>query len=293
MCPAICIKIELQTKNLQPETTSSTEHNFSGNPEVLLQTLRVKLRGERTNYEVRAIVDNGSQRSYVLKNAVNKMGYSPVGQQKLTHSLFGGAKSKEQNHYRYQMRLSSLDGKYACKFEALENETICNGISSVRVGPWTEELRGLNIELSDTIDSTEPIQVLIGADVAGKLMTGRFHILKSGPVAVETLLGWTLMGKLPVDSKRTDAALTVTSMYSMDARVADLWELDNLGILDPACKKTREERDKETKDNFLRTVCVNAEGCYEVELPWIMKIIRRFYLIGAYHRDDWNRQRRI
>lgn len=122
--------------------------------------------------------------------------------------------------------------------------------------------------MSDTIDSTEPIQVLIGADVAGKLMTGRFHILKSGPVAVETLLGWTLMGKLPVDSKRTDAALTVTSMFSMDARVADLWELDILGILDPACKKTREERDKETKDNFLRTVCVNADRRYEVELPW-------------------------
>lgn len=187
------------------------------------------------------------------------------------------------------MRLSSLDGKYSCKFEALENETICSGIPSVRVGPWTEELRGLNIDLSDALDNTESIQILIGADVAGKLMTGRFHILKSGPVAIETLLGWTLIGKLPVDGERNDAALTMSSMFAREARVTDLWELDVLGIIDPSHRRTREEREEETKDNFLRTVCVNGEGRYEVHHG--IRIIRRYPLIGVYLKNDWNRQR--
>lgn len=39
----------------------------------------------------------------------------------------------------------------------------------------------------DTRD--EPVAVLIGADIAGKLLTGNCKELKSGPVALESLLG--------------------------------------------------------------------------------------------------------
>lgn len=36
---------------------------------------------------------------------------------------------------------------------------------------------------------------LIGDDVAGKLLTGRKVELQSGPVAFETLLGWSPLNK--------------------------------------------------------------------------------------------------
>ncbi|GFX65968.1 hypothetical protein TNCV_13891 [Trichonephila clavipes] len=49
----------------------------------------------------------------------------------------------------------------------------------------------------DIQENIGPNEVLLGADVAGKLITGRREELKTSLVALETKLGWTLMGKVP------------------------------------------------------------------------------------------------
>ena len=54
-----------------------------------------------------------------------------------------------------------------------------------------------DVILTDVGDTDESVQVLVGADVIGKLLTGRREVLSSGLVALETLLGYTLMGKVP------------------------------------------------------------------------------------------------
>ena len=91
MCHEISTKNKILAMKSQPDANINTQYNlanFFSNPEVLLQTLRVKLRGETTDCEVRAIVDNGSQRSYIVKSASNKVGYNAVGYQVLTQVLF-------------------------------------------------------------------------------------------------------------------------------------------------------------------------------------------------------------
>jgi len=74
-------------------------------------------------------------------------------------------------------------------------------------------LQANNITLTDIGYKDSPIDVLIGADVAGKLMTGKKFTLKNGLSAFETLLGWTLIGKIPKESKRLDTVTTVTTMF--------------------------------------------------------------------------------
>ena len=51
------------------------------------------------------------------------------------------------------------------------------------------ELRRNGITLSDVSGVSENIDVLIGADVAGKLFTGKKIDLENGLSALETLLG--------------------------------------------------------------------------------------------------------
>ncbi|GIX92957.1 uncharacterized protein CEXT_147011 [Caerostris extrusa] len=65
------------------------------------------------------------------------------------------------------------------------------------VSSWIQELRTKKIFLTDIQENAGPIEVLLGADVAGKLITGRREELETGLVALETKLGWTLMGKVP------------------------------------------------------------------------------------------------
>ncbi|GFS50875.1 integrase catalytic domain-containing protein [Trichonephila clavipes] len=116
------------------------------------------------------------------------------------------------------------------------------------------------------------IEILLGADVAGKLLTGTMFYLKSGPVAIKTKLGWTLMGKTYRNETKFDKNhfMNVTSMFVNDMCVSDLWKLDSLGITDPVETKTKLEIQKETLNHFQKTISVDISGRYEVALPWVM-----------------------
>ncbi|XP_054706686.1 uncharacterized protein LOC129216496 [Uloborus diversus] len=65
--------------------------------------------------------------------------------------------------------------------------------------------------------------------------------------------------------------MTVTLLFTEEASIEDLWNLDVIGITDSTQRKTKEEEDFMTKMNFFNSVTVNAEGRYEryeVALPW-------------------------
>ncbi|XP_050298613.1 uncharacterized protein LOC126737669 isoform X1 [Anthonomus grandis grandis] len=236
----------------------------SSNTHVFLQTLQVKVKGANKSKYVRALIDTGSQKTYLLKSTADFLGYQSKRQINVIHGLFGGTELP-QVHCCYDVTLSH--NNYSCNFEALDQPVICSGVDSVFNGPWMEELRTLNIKISDSHNSG-PIELLIGSDIAGKLYTGKRHILRCGLVAVETLLGWVLMGKIPVEQKDT-LSMSAVSLFVNNASISNLWELDVLGISDPVERKTREETALAAKALFLETVKTDAEGRYEVRLPWL------------------------
>ncbi|GFU85501.1 uncharacterized protein TNCV_802301 [Trichonephila clavipes] len=87
----------------------------------------------------------------------------------------------------------------------------------------------MKIQLSDVGEESRSIQVLLGADVIGKLMTGHRRILSCGLVAMVTILGWTLSGKVP-DSKISSCnAMLVDSLFVKEMDISQLWRLDSLG----------------------------------------------------------------
>ena len=95
--------------------------------------------------------------------------------------------------------MKSVDGKYACNFQVLNEHTICANITKIKKAPWFEELKSSNISFTDLENSTnisnETIDILIGANVAGKIFTGKKYDLTNDLSAFETKLGWVIMGK--------------------------------------------------------------------------------------------------
>lgn len=269
MCPKVQDKVEelSQTNKVTKTVCESTLSNNTYD-QVFLQTLVVKLRGYNTERCVRAIIDTGSQKSYITEAAVAEMEYLPIREENMIHSLFGGNQTTICSHKCYRIRLGSLDNSYACNLEALDQPVICKNISCVKEGSWISEIQQLGVKITDKTEG--PIEVLIGADVAGKIYTGRRHLLTCGLVAIETLLGWTLIGKIPTPSSiRASSTMIVTSMLSKDVTVAELWSLDILGITDPGERKSKKEMELAIMEHFLKTVSVNPEGRYEVRMPWI------------------------
>ena len=110
--------------------------------------------------------------------------------------------------------------------------------------------------------------MLIGADVAGKLFTGKIIQLNQGATAIETKLGWTILGRNSEESSDTDTTLMVVSMFSQEASVSDLWKLDTLGITDPIESISKEARQEEIKALLQETTKITEEGRFEVILPW-------------------------
>ncbi|GBM75661.1 hypothetical protein AVEN_269890-1 [Araneus ventricosus] len=147
---------------------------------------------DKKEVSVRIIPDFVSQRSYILKSLAEEIGYIPVRKETLVHSLFGGIKSEKFEHTCYQIRLRSLEKNFACNFEALDQLTICNNVTPVNAGPWMKKLQEINIVLTDVGEKSQPVQVLIGADLLGKFLTGQRRVLSCGLEAIETLLGWFL-----------------------------------------------------------------------------------------------------
>ncbi|UYV63140.1 hypothetical protein LAZ67_2003276 [Cordylochernes scorpioides] len=105
---------------------------------------------------------------------------------------------------------------------------------------WMTELRSKGIDL-DVYRSNTEIELLLGADVYAKLLTGKKIELESGPVALETKLGWTVSGKVLENVQTTKSQSLVLSCLVRDATIQDLWRLDVIGIMEPMKEKSKEE----------------------------------------------------
>ncbi|GFV29823.1 rho guanine nucleotide exchange factor 17 [Trichonephila clavipes] len=248
MCPNIecnksdSLKQDVNDKNINENTVDSL-HSRATN-EVILQTLVVNVHGIKRERKARAIIDTGSQKSYILRSTAEELGFNLQREEEFRHSfLFGGTKTRMYKHKCFKIYLSSLDGNYICKLDALDHDVICNDISSAKNGSWIHELKTKNIFLTDIQENTGPIEVLLGADVVGKLITGRREELKTGLVALETKLGWTLMGKVPRYTDKKDTSMNIVTMLSQeDIPVSSLWDLEMLGIRDTIEQNSREEK---------------------------------------------------
>lgn len=76
------------------------------------------------------------------------------------------------------------------------------------------------------------------------------------------------MGKIPGEKCENTTTMTAISMFTQEAKVAALWDLDVLGIRDPIERKSILEKEQEATENFMKTVTINKEGRYEIYLPW-------------------------
>ena len=269
LCPATA-QLSLQDKQVSQENPVKSYSNGSRSPEVYLQTLLVRVKSDTKTRVVRALIDSGSQRSYILKKTAESIQMKPEGEEQIIHDLFGGVKTDVVTHKIYNVQLASLDSSFSCVIPMLDQQSLCNEVPC----PSGEQLKNIlkkhKIKLSDFGTGIKEVELLIGSDACGQLLLNTVGAkqLENGHVAMETKLGWIIMGKSgPVVSRA--AAMTVTNMFVRDSSVTDLWNLDVLGIEDPVQVKSKEELELAVKEHFLHTVRVNEEGRYEVDLPWI------------------------
>ncbi|GFW07484.1 hypothetical protein TNCV_3916171 [Trichonephila clavipes] len=78
MCPELpSNKMRAKSPDLE-EKRDVNLSNHCAAEEVLLQTLQVNIKAEGKTRRVRALIDSGSQRSYLLKKTAHEMNLKPI-----------------------------------------------------------------------------------------------------------------------------------------------------------------------------------------------------------------------
>ncbi|XP_071053604.1 uncharacterized protein [Onthophagus taurus] len=98
------LEADKSASQLQKKTEDVNLSNCT-NMHVFLQTFVVKITGSGGEKKVRAIIDTGSQRSYVLKSVVTEIKCRTKRTERIVHALFGGTETEEQEHQCYEIRL--------------------------------------------------------------------------------------------------------------------------------------------------------------------------------------------
>ena len=244
--------------------------NFAGSTTVYLGTFRTTLVNGNKRIEVRALLDSGAQRSYLSSRAAAKLQIKPQGAEKICHSLFGGVNTPVKSLHTYQVQSLHCKGSGFTILNVLETDQICSNIPKLTVGPWMNKLKQKRIWISDLKNhEDQEIDLLIGADFYGRLLTGCVHQLDANLTAIETKLGWVVMGPKSNSIDHSSHAMSVINMFVSDTTSPEqLWSLEAIGIQDPGEHRSKVERERAAKEHFMKTVSRYSDGRYAVKLPW-------------------------
>ncbi|GBM00408.1 hypothetical protein AVEN_179219-1 [Araneus ventricosus] len=272
----MCYGENKRSDNEKPESKEVTENttlaNSSCSREVYLQTLIAYIKENNLKHFIRVIIDMGSQRSYISKFIARKMKLKGLGEECVNHGLFGEIEHAE-THQRYRINLSNVDGSYNFELDILDQKKICSSLPKMNDAHCLNQLKDMGILISDAAINERSclyeknpgeIHLLIGADYAGKLLTGNGSL-----VAVQTLLGRTVMGKSDIINTNKSSSLVVLSLHVNNANISDIWNLDSLGIKEDSAKRTKTETLELALEHFREMVSRDSTGRYKVNLPWL------------------------
>ncbi|GFW29287.1 uncharacterized protein TNCV_742291 [Trichonephila clavipes] len=232
---------------------------------VYLQTLCVIARDRGRERRIRILLDSASQYSHVSERLIAHLGLIPHRYENIIHSLFGGTQTKPKKHGVYSIELTALNGDYSC-LEVLSEEKICNSVPKINE-KILNNLRELNIELSDSFSEDLEIDLLVGSNVLGRILMKKCCELDSGLSVVETKLGNTVIG-MQEDVCHIDKNVMTLSMYARNIKLTDLWSLENLGISNPTLEESKQNSYEDALDDFQQKLTILPNGRYELQLPW-------------------------
>ncbi|GFX42650.1 putative RNA-directed DNA polymerase from transposon X-element [Trichonephila clavipes] len=120
------------------------------------------------------------------------------------------------------------------------------------------ELKEKNITVSDLEAKEHDIELLLGADVIGNILTDNSLKLSSGVTVVQTKFGYTVIGK--TKTIHNSLCNNVVSLHCANFTVTDLWNLDAIGITDPTEDAKRKHAHFDFLNQFKENLSVLPDG---------------------------------
>lgn len=212
-------------------------------------------------------MDSGSQRSYLTRRVKEALALPVCGKQCLSIAAFGSKRGEPEQCEVVRLTVRTRLGNQ--KLDLFVVPHICDPLTMQPINTCLKMYSHLSrLDFADTSQGEMlEVDMLIGSDFYWEFMTGEMIRGESGPVAVNTTLGWMLSG--PADmtgqQKSTVSLITTHTLWAdgvtnreLDTTLKSFWDLESLGI---------QEASDPVSDQFANTVQMKG-GRYEVSLPW-------------------------
>ena len=241
---------------------------------VLLQTAQaVVFNPENTGHikRIRIVFDSGSQRSYINERLRKELLLRKRGEQSMSIATFGSRKLCNRVCEVVEVAVKKSNGGMIL-VPLFTVPLICEPITCQPIAFCQDKFEHLaSLSLADSSeDQTQlKIDVLIGSDQYWNFVTGQIKRGDSGPVGIQTELGWVLSG--PTQSESYDSIETSLvvhtlcvngnpspNLQALDNTLKLFWDLESLGI---AFEPTSVLDEFQGKIRFVG-------DRYEVSLPW-------------------------
>lgn len=218
-------------------------------------------------HTLRALIDQGSQRSFITERAVQTLRLS---KRKFTVSITGlEQNSASESHHFVTLTIGSrFDHATRFSLNAFVMKRITGKLPDERlnIDSWSHIQ---NVQLADpNFHIPSHVDLLIGSDLFYVIIQGQVERLNDElPIAQNTIFGWIVSGKQADDSD----SVTVTSMHNQIGEsyssthdlLQRFWEIEEFGADEEVTSE-----DLACESFFRETHYRNADGKYIVRLPF-------------------------
>ncbi|XP_037826677.1 uncharacterized protein LOC119614634 [Lucilia sericata] len=251
-------------QSINTSTSGQVQSCFASNStSVLLGTAWVNILHLGTKYQVRALIDSGSEGTFISERLLNthKLPSHP------TNAQISGLNNTISAKVQRQCSLvlgSNMDSDIAIPITALVVPHLSNNLPSQNYS-FSRFSSIPNIQLADPkFYSSSKIDMLIGGDIFPMIVrSGIIHNVCESLLAQETIFGWILTG--PV-SRHTNPCLSIVSHFceiTLDKAISRFWEVENLPK-----KNFLSASDRTCEELYVQTTRRNSDGRYIVSLPF-------------------------
>ena len=236
---------------------------------VALRTVPVILKSGDRSVKVDALLDDGSNTSYVNSSVASELGLQGKLQKTKVSVLNDRVESFVTMPVTFEVH--SIDGSYQREVTALTTDRVPGSLKAV---DWVAESRKwphlANVPFPERRKRTQ-VDLLIGADYSD------FHYSledvkgKPGePIARQTPLGWTCIGVKSGNDDKSQAFVAMsfhTTEHpndSLGSIVQRFWEVEECSSSAPSMLATNEALAQKKVDQTLALL----DGRYQVGIPW-------------------------
>ncbi|XP_065365574.1 uncharacterized protein LOC135958605 [Calliphora vicina] len=245
-------------------TSGRVQSCFASNSKcVLLGTAWVYILHLGTKYQVRALIDSGSEGTFISERLLNTIKLPSQPNNAQISGLNNTVSAKVQRQCSIVVG-SNINSDISISVTALVVPHLSNNLPSQSFSH--SKFSSLpDIQLADPkFYSSSKIDMLIGGDVFPLIVrSGIIHNVCESLLAQETVFGWILTG--PV-TRQSNTNLTIASHFceiTLDKAISRFWEVENLPK-----KNFMSPSDRACEELYFQTTSRNSDGRYIVSLPF-------------------------